>query len=137
MLRKVAAGVAGLGLIGGAGTVVYNNNGDATVKIKNKETGQVQTVRLNGADGDSYSCPQGTHDKIEPHDIRLGRIKLTLQQVRREERKIERQYPDHVAPGTVVDRVRALVRRDDRLASAYNAEVDTRNAILEQNCTPE
>ena len=36
MLGKLAAGVAGLGLIGGAGTVVYNNHGDATVKIKNE-----------------------------------------------------------------------------------------------------
>jgi hypothetical protein len=48
MLGKVAAGVAGLGLIGGAGTVVYNNHGDATVKIKNEKTGRVQSVRIEG-----------------------------------------------------------------------------------------
>ena len=48
MLGKLAAGVAGLGLIGGAGTVVYNNHGDATVKIKNEKTGRVQRVRIKG-----------------------------------------------------------------------------------------
>lgn len=67
--------LAGLGLIGGAGTVIYNNNGDATVKIKDDRTRKVQTVRLGGAGGKSFSCPSGTREKFEPYDIRLGRIK--------------------------------------------------------------
>jgi hypothetical protein len=40
VLGKVAAGLAGLGLIGGVETVVYNNHGDATVQIKNNKTGR-------------------------------------------------------------------------------------------------
>jgi hypothetical protein len=39
VLMRAAAGLAGLGLIGGAGTVIYNNNnGEATVKIKDEAT---------------------------------------------------------------------------------------------------
>ncbi len=133
MIRKVAAGLTGLGLIGGAGTVVYNGNGDATVKIKDK-AGYVQTVQLTGGNGPGYSCPEGTHDKLERYDVELGRIKLTLRPVRRKEQKIERQYPTHSAPGRVADRYDALLDRDDRLVAAYNDDVDARNAILEQDC---
>lgn len=135
MLRKAAAGLAGLGLIGGAGTVVYNNNGDATVKIKDDRTGKVQSVFLGGG-GKSFSCPSGTHDKVEPYDIKLGRIKLTLQRLRREERGIEKRYPSNRAPNRVVVRYNALGHRDDRLVAAFNAEVDARNAIIDRDCTP-
>jgi hypothetical protein len=135
MVRKgIAAGLAGLGLIGGAGSVVYNNNGDATVKVKNDRTGKVESVQLH-AGGRSFSCPAGTRDKVEPHDLELGRIQLTLRQVRGQERKLERQYPNHRAPDAVVDQYNALVRRDNRLVDVYNAEVDTRNAILDRDCT--
>ena len=135
MLRKAAAaGLAGLGLIGGAGTVVYHDNGDATVKIKDQRTGKVQSVTIHGG-GATFSCPGGTRDRLEPYDIKLGRIKLTLQHVRRAERAIELQYPTHTAPSAVVDRYRALLRRDNRLVSAYNGDVDARNAILNRVCT--
>jgi hypothetical protein len=136
MIRRAAAGLAGLGLIGGAGTVIYNNSGDATVKIKDNATGKVQTVRIAGGNGRSFSCPDGERAKLEPYVIRLGRIKLTLRQVRREERKIEQQYPSDRAPHRVVVRYNALGRRDDRLVAAYNAEVDTHNAIIDRDCTP-
>jgi hypothetical protein len=52
MLREAAAGPAGLGLIGGAGSVVYNHNGDATVRIKGTN-GNVQTVHIAGRDARS------------------------------------------------------------------------------------
>lgn len=135
MLRQAAASLAGLGLIGGAGTVIYNNSGDATVKITDDKTGKVQTVQIRAAGGKSFSCPVGTNDKLEPYDIKLGRVKLTLQQVRRAERKIDQRYPSHRAPGAVVDRYNALVRRDRRLVAAFNALVDTRNAIVDRDCT--
>lgn len=135
MLKQAAAGLAGLGLIGGAGSVVYDGSGDATVKITNPESGVVQTVQLTGESGVTFSCPEGTGEKLERHDIELGRIQLTLRKVRRELRTIERRYPENVAPDAVVDRYNALGRRDDRLVDTYNAEVDTRNAILERDCT--
>jgi hypothetical protein len=135
MLAKAAAGLAGLGLIGGAGTVVYNNSGDATVKIKDDKTGIVQTVRL-GEGGRSFSCPLGTNGKLEPYDIRAGRIKLTLKRVRRQEHAIERRYPSNEAPSRIAVRYNALGRRDDRLVDAFNVQVDTRNAILRRDCTP-
>jgi hypothetical protein len=134
MFRKAAAGLAGLGLIGGAGSVIYGNNGDATVKIKDPATGQVQSVHLSGG-GPSYSCPDGTGDKLQAYDIKLGRIKLTLQKVRGSERAIETQYPGHNAPARVVARYRALAQRDDRLVAAFNAEVAARNGVLESDCT--
>jgi|RhiMetdeSRZDD1v2_1073273.scaffolds.fasta_scaffold2734450_1 hypothetical protein len=136
MIKQIAAGVVGLGLIGGAGSVAYNDSGDATVKITNPESGVVQSVTLSGGGG-NYSCPDGTSEKVEPHDIRLGRIQLTMQQVRRQIRTIERRYPGNVAPPAVVHRYNALADRDDRLVDAYNAEVDARNAIIDRDCTPD
>jgi hypothetical protein len=135
VIKQAAAGLVGLGLIGGAGTVYYNNHGDATVKIENKKTGQVQTVRIVGGDGRSFSCPSGENEQLDPHVIRLGRIKITLRQVRRVERRLEREYPTG-APSSVLARYNALHRRDDRLVDSYNAEVNTHNAILDRDCTP-
>lgn len=133
MIRGAVAGVVGLGLIGGAGSVVYDDSGTATVTIKNK--GGEQTVRLFGdKGGKSYSCPPGTEDKLSPHDIKAGRIELTLRQVRRQERRIEKKYPDAAPPQAVIDHYEALNRRDNRLVSAYNAEIDAHNAILESDC---
>jgi hypothetical protein len=136
MLGKAAAGLAGLGLIGGAGTVIYNNQGDATVRIKNDKTGQVQTVHLSGPGDRLYSCPAGTDDKLRPHDIRAGRIKLTLRQVRRVEHRLLRLYPNG-APTRVVTRYNGLHRRDDRLVDAYNLQVDAHNAIIDRECSPD
>jgi hypothetical protein len=136
MLGKAAAGLAGLGLIGGTGTVIYNNSGDATVKIKDDRTGRVETVHLTGSNGRTFSCPLGTGDKLEPHDIRAGRIKLTMLRVRRELHGLERRYPSHRGPHNVVVRYNALVDRHNRLVTAFNGEVDTHNAILLRDCTP-
>ncbi len=177
MIKKLAAGVAGLGLVGGVGTVVYNKQGDATVRIKDEKTGQVQTVTISGVTGQTFSCPSGTRKKLEPYDIELGRIKITLNQVRSQELQseaksnqikaqlkqirrqtsaIERQYPNHQAPPEVVDRYNTLRRHDDglvsaynlevrrfnalrsretRLVSAYNSDVDTRNSVIDADCS--
>jgi len=135
MLRKVAAGLVGLGLISGAGKVAYDKNGDAVVKITDRKTGKVQTVHINSVHGKSYSCSSGASSKLQAYDIEEGRIKLTLLQVRARERKIERQYSGSVAPHAVVVRYKALNSRDDRLVSAYNKEVEAHNAILGQQCT--
>jgi hypothetical protein len=134
VLGKVAAGVAGLGLIGGVGTVAYNNHGDATVKIKNDQTGRVQRVRID-AGGKEFSCPLGIDDKLKPYDLAAGRIKLTLLGVRRQVRTILRQYPSQEAPGSVVNRFDALQRRDDKLVAAYNVEIRGHNAIIRRDCT--
>jgi hypothetical protein len=135
MLGKVAAGLAGLGLIGGVGTVVYNNHGDATVQIKNNKTGRVQRVRIESG-GQEFSCPLGIDDQLKPHDIAAGRIKLTLLQVRRQERAIMRRYPSGVAPASVVDRVNVLNSRDGRLVEAYNVQIRAHNAIIRRDCSP-
>jgi len=76
MLGKVAAGLAGLGLIGGAGTVVYNNHGDTTVKIKNDKTGRVQSVRIEAGS----RCPAGieTGRSCQPSPIPAGQYNAPL-----------------------------------------------------------
>jgi hypothetical protein len=135
MIRKAAAALTGLGLIGGAGSVVYNQHGDAIVTIKDK-AGRTQTVSI-ASGGARFSCPGGTHDKVAAHDLRAGRIKLTLQQVRRTELRLERLYPDHNAPSSIVARYNALADRDHRLVTAYNAEIDAHNAIIDSDCTPD
>ncbi len=119
MLRKVAAGLAGLGLIGGAGGAVIHDS-----------SGALRSVQ-------TFSCPAGINDKVKPYDVALGRIDLTLRPVRRAERAIERQYPSHHAPLAVLHRYEALQRRDDQLVSAYNREVDRRNALIHRDCTQE
>jgi hypothetical protein len=136
MLRRAVATLTGLGLIGGAGSVVYNHNGDATVKIKDS-SGRVQTVHLGGGDGQSFSCPEGTSDKLKGTDIQAGRIKLTLLQLRRQEAALNRRYPHgRGAPRGVIVQFAALVRRDDRLVDAFNAAIDAHNAYLRENCKP-
>ena len=134
MVRKAAGVLASLGLIGGAGSVAYNQHGDATVKITD-QNGQVHSVQISSANGTSFSCPSGTDAKLEPIDIRAGRIKLTLQALRRSERQVMTKYPTHTAPHAVVVRYAALIRRDDRLVDAFNAEIDAHNAILHRDCT--
>jgi hypothetical protein len=134
MIRKLAAGLAGLGLIGGAGTVIYNHNGSTTVRITDPKTGQVQSVSI-GASGQAFSCPAGTRNRLEPYDLEAGRIKLTLLRVRRVERAIERRYPSHNAPSSVARRYNALLRRDNRLVSAFNRAVGAHNAIISRDCT--
>jgi hypothetical protein len=135
MIRGAVAGVVGLGLIGGAGSVVYDDSGTATVTIKDRNNGTEQRVRLFGdSGGKTFSCPASTEDKLSPHDIRAGRITLTLRQVRRQKRRLERRYPGEHAPRAVIDRYDTLHRRDIRLVKAYNAEIDAHNAILEADC---
>jgi hypothetical protein len=134
MVRKVASGLAGLGLLGGAGSVVYNQHGDAIVKVTDK-SGHVHKVRID-AGGKSFSCPSGTHDKVAAMDIRLGRIKLTLLGVRRTETTIERRYPANATPPRAVAvRYNTLRQRDHRLVVAYNAQVEAHNAAIRQDCT--
>jgi hypothetical protein len=123
----------GLGLVSGAGKVAYDKNGGATVKITDSKTGQVQTVHI-AAGGKGFSCPAGTRAKLEPGVIQLGRIELTLQKVRGQEHAIETRYPGRVAPHAVVVRYKALVRREGRLVAAYNADVDTHNAVIDRTC---
>lgn len=134
MVRRVVAGLVGLGLVGGAGTVIYNHNGSTTVRIKDAKTGRVETVNIGGG-GKSYSCPAGTNKKLEPYDLEAGRIKLTVLRVRHLERRIELRYPGHNAPAAVALRYNALLRRDDRLVSAFNRMVDAHNAIISRDCT--
>ncbi|HST17047.1 MAG TPA: hypothetical protein VLK36_05220 [Gaiellaceae bacterium] len=133
MVRKVAAGLVGLGLVSGAGKVAYDKNGGATVKITDSKTGQVQSVHITG-DGKSFSCPAGTRAKLEPGVVELGRIELTLQKVRGQEAAIHRRYPGRVAPHAVIVRYNGLVRREGRLVAAYNANVDEHNAVIDRTC---
>jgi hypothetical protein len=134
MVRKAVAALTGLGLLGGAGTVAYNNHGDATVKIKDAH-GQVHTVVIRSNGGKQFSCPSGTDEQLKPYDVQAGRIELTLQVVRRSERAIEARYPGSVAPHTVVVRYRTLHARDNRLVAAYNAQVTAHNSLIARNCT--
>jgi hypothetical protein len=135
MVRKLAAGLAGLGLIGGTGAVAYNHNGSTTVRIKDAKTGKVESVNIAGV-GKPFTCPAGTRNKLEPYDLTAGRIKLTLRGVRRIERRIELRYPSHHAPDAVARRYNALLRRDGRLVSAFNRTVDAHNEIINRDCTP-
>ena len=136
MLKEAVAGLAGLGLIGGVGAVTYDNSGTPTVTVKDK-SGKQHKVRITGdGDGKPYDCPRATRAKFEPHDIRAGRIKITLRQVKKELRTIEARYPGRTAPAAVADRFNALARRHNRLVAAYNGEVEKRNAILEADCDP-
>jgi hypothetical protein len=135
MVRRAVAGLAGLGLVGGVGAVAYNDDGSATVTIKDKQ-GNEQTVKIGGDGGKTFSCPDGTEAKLEPIDIRAGRVKITLREVRKDLKTLEKRYPDG-APAKVVKRYNALAKRDDKLVDAYNTAIDDHNAVLDADCDPE
>jgi hypothetical protein len=134
MIRGViGAGLASLGLVGGAAAIKYNDSGGATVKVK--DHGVTRTVKLGGAGGQTYSCPAGTQSKLQPIDIQSGRIKLTLQDVEGELRQIQAQYPGGRAPGAVVGQYNDLVRRDRALTTAFNNTVAQHNQVIQSDCT--
>ena len=132
MVRRVVAGVAGLGLIGGVGAVAYDDDGTAKVTITDK-AGHKETVTIAGG-GKKFSCPNGTDAKLEPIDIEAGRVKITLRHVRQSMGTIEKRYPDHHAPHKVVVRYNRLVTREGKLVDAYNTAIDKHNAVLTSDC---
>ena len=129
----IGSGLAALGIVGGAAAIHYSNNGSATVKVK--DHGVTRTVKLGGAGGATYSCPAGTEDKLKPIDITSGRIKITLQDVRSQLRRLDAQYPNHVAPGPVVTRYNGLIRREHALVTAFNNSVAQHNQTIQSDCT--
>src|SRR5215831_18949362 len=113
MLGKVATGLAALGLIGGVGHVVYDNNGSPTVNFKTAD-GKTHTAHLK-TDGTKWSCPDINSERaaLRPLTVEMGRIQVTLNSV------------DMLAqPG-----------RYNRLLDAYNTDADRYNARLRQDCT--
>jgi hypothetical protein len=147
----LVGGLAALGLVGGTAAVVYNDSGDATVKIK--ENGVTRTVKVGGASGGpKYSCPEDVvEEKIDPSIKLAGRIKLTLHDVETQIDPLESQldalknrYPNGEAPGSVVTeyngllpRYNGLVDRAEGLQSAYNKAIDRHNEIMAQECERE
>ena len=133
MVKRIAAGLVGVGLIGGVGSVAYNPDGSATVTID--DHGKQMKVDLPmEAGGKSYNCPDGVDDTLEPFDVRAGRITLTLRQVRKQEKAIEKAHPGRTATKAVARKYNRLAAKDDRLVDLFNDTVDERNAILERDC---
>lgn len=136
-MRRIIAGLAGLGLVAGAGSVAYNHNG-ATVRIKGRN-GQVQSVHI-GLSGRQYSCPSGEHDKLNPLLIQAGRIKLTLNGVEAKLHRIVAKYRTRSrfahAPRQVRERFAAELTQRKRLASAFNAAGHRYNTLLHADCAP-
>jgi hypothetical protein len=133
MLRWVAGGLASIAVVGGgAAAVHYGKNGSATVKVK--DHGVTRTVKLGGPGGATFSCPAETNAKLTPVDIQGGRIKLTIQDVERELKQLETQYPGGAAPGSVVSHYNGLVRRDRQLVTAFNQTIARHNEIIRSDC---
>jgi hypothetical protein len=137
MLREIAGGLVGLGLIGGVGAVTYDGDGTANVTITDPKTGKTESVTIAGDGSRSFSCPDGTDAKLEPIDIRAGRIKITLRRVEKRLDGIDRKHPGGQAPDRVADRYNQLAKRGRRLVNAYNAEIDKHNAVIDSDCEPE
>jgi hypothetical protein len=112
-----------------------NDNGDSTVTFKNEQTGKTQSVTLPAAAGGRVRCSLDTLEELKAYDIALGRMKLMLDQVRRQERSIELKYPSHTAPDAVVVQYNALWRREHRLIDLYNNQNHIRNAKIDRDCT--
>ena len=136
MVGKVAGGLAALGLIGGAGAVAYDDDGTTTVTVTDKR-GRTESVEIAGDKGRRFWCPDGTEAKLEPIDIRAGRVKITLRRVEKRITTIEKRYPKRRAPGDVVVRYNGLVKRHGRLVKAYNNAIDAHNAVLDSDCDPQ
>jgi hypothetical protein len=149
----LVGGLAALGLVGGTAAVVYNDSGEATVKIK--ENGVTRTVKIGGASGGpSYSCPEDVvEEKIDPSVKLAGRIKLTLHDVETQIDPLESQldplksqidslesqldtlnerYPGGTAPGPVVSRYNSLSSRYNSLSSRYNSLRPRYNSLVDR-----
>jgi hypothetical protein len=139
VIRGIAATVVGLGLIGGVGAVTYADDGTATVTIdehntpKNKKDDARVTLKSDG--GESSSCPPDISEKLEAGDIESGRVKLTLDRVRKRIVAIEKANPGNTLPPKLYDEYQALAERDDALVKRFNEGVDRHNATMEANCT--
>lgn len=134
MVKKIAAGLVSVGLIGGVGAVTYGDDGTATVTIDDHGTKQTVSLPME-IGGKSYRCPDDTEAKISAFDINAGRIKLTLQRVRQQEKVIDKRHPGRTVPKRVAVKYNKLLRRDDVLVDRFNSAVDERNAILRTDCT--
>lgn len=134
VMRRILGGLVGLGLVGGAGSVIYNHHGGATVQIRDKN-GHVQNVQLDFGKK-SFSCPSGEQAQLEPLLIRQGRIKLTLQGVDKDLQKILKEYPGAHPniPHAVLVRAKSEYARVKPLVKAYRAAVDQYNAKLRRDC---
>ena len=137
MLREaVGAGLVGLGLIGGAAAVTYDDSGSATVEIE--KGGVTRTTELGGQKGGpTYSCPADIDETLAPFDERSGRIKLTEEDVAAQLDQLDAQYPQQTVPPTIARQYNDLLDRDKQLVQAFNESVDKRNAILVRECTKE
>jgi hypothetical protein len=109
MVGKIAAGVAALGLVGGAGSVAWHD-GTATVKVKDAN-GVTHSTDLEMG-GQQYRCPSGEPDKLASIVEEAGRIKITID-------------------AGVSDRARY-----NALVDAYNAKADQYNARIREDCDP-
>jgi hypothetical protein len=131
--------------------VVYNHNGDATVKVT--KNGVTRSVEIQGSSGGpKYSCPEDViEEKITPTVKLAGRIKLTLHEVESQLEPLESQletlkarYPSGEAPDPVVtrynglfSRYKGLADRAEGLHSAYNKAIARHNAVMAQECERE
>jgi len=111
MIRRAVAGVAALGLIGGAGHVAWHHDG-ATVRVKDANGVTHSTSIPFDRTGATYKCPDGEQARLSSMIEEAGRIKITLQGVNKH------ANPDRYA----------------KLVVAYNAEVDSYNKALDRDC---
>lgn len=107
------------------------------------------TVRVEGGDGKSYSCPRFISSELDPKDdeiksrqVVLGNLKRKTKPVKKRLGELKAQYPSGTAPGAVADEFNALVadynraiRRGKQLTVRHNALVREYNGILEAECT--
>lgn len=135
-MRRLIAGLAGLGLIGGVGSVVYNHNQTAAIVQIRGKNGQVHSVHLDFGKK-QFSCPYGEDSKLQPLLIQQGRIKLTLHGVENELQQIAAKYPSKSSkpPHSVAVRFVSEYKRGKLLLKAYQASVNEYNATLHRDCT--
>jgi hypothetical protein len=116
MIGKAAAGIAALGLIGGVGHVVYDAQG---AKVTITDHGKTKSVHI-ATDGGWYTCPESTTHELEQRMIQLGRVKLTIRQLKRQHSASSWTTPS--------------IARYSALVGEYNTETQAYNAVLDKDC---
>lgn len=125
-----------------------SSNTDDTPVPSDSGTSGTQTVQLE-FDGNSYSCPQDTADRLNAMKRELAVLKLKVQAVKRLARaedaeltKLDDAYPGGSAPSEVADRYNKLlatykrhVRLHDSRADAFNTAIDAYNDLLRDECS--
>jgi hypothetical protein len=109
---------------------------DGTEQGSSSSTTTRPSEAVESTNGRTYRCGRFEVAELDGIEAEIDKSHNLTRRLARQIKAIDRRYPDHRAPGDVVDRYNALLksyrtrlRKDNRLVDRYNTK-------LEADCTP-